>query len=296
MGDKSKIEWTDATWNPITGCTKVSPGCAYCYIERSPPFRIAGRRFERGHIPLQFHPSRLEQPLRWARPRMIFVCSLADLFHDDVADDQIDHIFAVMRQAKHHTFQVLTKRPERMKRYVTLAELRVKEIAPPAPPKHWYHVSSWRWPLPNVWLGVTAENQRWADERIPLLLDTPAALHFLSAEPLLGPLNLNGDWYEVNERCYLNEPVHGEGGLDWVIVGGESGGPANRRLVTEGYGRGNWPGNWQPTEEAEGWVADIRNQCETAGAVFTLKQWGGPRSTSGGRTLEGREWIERPVL
>jgi len=189
MGDQSKIEWTDATWNPVTGCTRVSEGCRNCYIERTPAFRIAGRKFAHGTTGVQLHPERLDQPLKWKRPRRIFVNSLSDLFHEDVPDEFILECLTVMAIAKHHTFQVLTKRPHRMLELV--AKWCAEDIY-----LYWHAFSGEpreidSWPLPNVWFGVSVENQETADERIPLLLQTPAAVRFLSAEPLLGPVDLS---------------------------------------------------------------------------------------------------------
>jgi protein gp37 len=198
VSDKSAIEWTDATWNPVTGCTKVSPACANCYIERQTPLRIAGRKFVKGHIPLEFHEHRLDAPLRRRTPTVYFVNSMSDLFHEDVPDAFIDKLFAVMALAWKHTFQVLTKRPERMRDYVlgvrhsasrgedtaawAAETLPIKSLEPIA--------RMWDRPLWNVWLGVSVENQHFADERIPLLLQTPAAVRFISAEPLLEAIDL----------------------------------------------------------------------------------------------------------
>ena len=296
VGERSSIEWTDATWSPVTGCTKVSPGCANCYIERTPPFRKEGRRFVNGEIPVRLHPDRLEQPLRWRKPRMVFVVSMGDLFHEDVPDDFIDSVMVTMQQAFWHTFQVLTKRPERM--------------------RHWSFHN-----MPNVWLGVSVENQRWAEERIPLLLETPATVRFLSCEPLLGPLDL---------RPWLQKPKAGPETLrpeamqeleeigrlafpsiDWAIAGGESGGPEDRRLVercdhfsveicrsdgmlTDGSHPCNGTG-WRPKPEALEWIRSIREQCREAQVPYFLKQWGGPRHDSGGRVLDGRTWDEMPA-
>lgn len=209
----TKIEWTDETWNPVTGCTKVSPGCAHCYIERTPPMRMAGRRFVNGRIPVQLHPDRLDQPLRWRKPRCVFVCSMGDLFHEDVPDEFIYSMFGVMAKARQHTFQVLTKRPARMHEWISQ---RTAENGRSARVWSCFEGKAYRpsWPLSNVWLGVSAENQKAADERYPLLRDTPAVVRFYSLEPLLGPI-----W---------NLPLEG---ISWVIVGGESGGPPERALV-----------------------------------------------------------------
>jgi protein gp37 len=233
MSDHSSIEWTDATWNPITGCTKISPGCAHCYIERTPAFRIAGRRFVQGVIPLLFHHDRLEYPLHWRKPRRVFVNSLSDLFHDEVPTSFIERVFDTMHRAHWHQFQVLTKR-----------SARLREIAP-----------SLRWPA-NVWQGVSVENAAHV-ARIADLQRVPAAVRFLSVEPLLGPI----------ARLPLD-------GIDWVIVGGESG-PKRRTVAPE-------------------WVRHIRDQCLDAGVPFFFKQWGGRVAKSGGRELDHRTWDEMP--
>ena len=228
------IEWTDIVWNPVTGCDKVSPGCDHCYAERIASRR--GKGFPNGFA-LTLHPERLRSPLHKRKPKRIFVNSMSDLFHDGIPDDYIAEVFAVMAEADWHTFQVLTKRPGRMRSWTRRHRLD---------------------PLPNVWLGVSAEDQKWADIRIPVLLDTPAAVRWVSAEPLLGPINLG---------AYL--PV-----LDWIVVGGESG-PGHRRM--------------EP-----GWAREIRDQCVAAAVPFHFKQWGGPKPDSGGRELDGRTWDEYP--
>src|SRR5688572_30394535 len=216
MSGTSNIEWTDTTWNPTTGCSKVSPGCAHCYAETLTQ-RYAGAK----GWPAEFkpwtpanaaenvvlHPSRLEDPFKWRTPRRVFVNSMSDLFHEEIPDEFIDRVFAVMALTPQHQYQVLTKRPERMRTYMT-KERPVRFEDGTLIPKHYtsadhvlwegqdgvkiplgvdprlYELSgdTMDWPLPNVWLGVTVENQRWADERIPILLDTPAAVHFLSCE------------------------------------------------------------------------------------------------------------------
>jgi len=287
MSELSAIEWTDATWNPVTGCTKVSPGCAHCYIERTPPFRMAGRRFVKGAIPVLLHPDRLDAPLRWRKPRRVFVCSLADLFHDGVPDAFIDRVFATMALAPQHTFQVLTKRPERMRAYFApgqFRDVRVVDVALEMKPDANLNRSVPTWPLPNVWLGVSVENQRMADERIPVLLDTPAAVRFLSCEPLLGPLDLTLWMWALGETAppltaYVTRDMAIDAGdpslegqpdafqparedwqpippgyprIDWVIVGGESGpGRAERKLVERCAGPGwHWKGG--PTLAGQG--------------------------------------------
>ena len=292
------IEWTDATWNPVTGCTKVSPGCANCYIERTPPMRAKGRAFIRGNIPVTLPPDRLDQPLHWRKPRRVFVVSMGDLFHEDVPWGFIADVWAVMRRARNHTFQVLTKRPERMlgfMRWVESTNWALAEVR-----------QAGNWPLPNVHLGVSVENQRMADERIPLLLETPAAVRFLSCEPLLGPLDLTL-W--MCEQDPILAKIHGpRAKLDWVIVGGESGpGRAERKLVERCMGPMTIIGkpscrhhhacngtNWLPKLEALEWLRSIRDQCQAAGVPFFFKQWGGPKPKSGGRLLDDREHNEMP--
>lgn len=260
MSDHSAIQWTDATWNPTTGCTKVSPGCAHCYIERTPAFRIAGRKFVNGATDLRLHVNRIEQPLHWKRPRRVFVNSLSDLFHPDVPETFIDSVFAVMALAPQHTFQVLTKRPERMRRYVNAvvedrkrfttwaanaSRARIPQSvgrAGEAPP---------RWPIPNVWLGVSVENQHFADERIPLLLQTPAAVRFISAEPLLGTVDLSGLFAAHFENA-ADDAV-----LDWVIVGVE-------QLTGKRVGRN--------AETYEQHAGSLLHQCASAGVAAFHKQ------------------------
>lgn len=201
MGDKSAIEWTDATWNVVYGCDKVSPACAFCYIENTPPYRQRDLRFERGRIPVRLMPERLEIPLHWTKPRRIFVNSLSDTFHDDVPDEFLDRLFAVMALTPQHTYQVLTKRPERARAYLghpwrwTQIEGQAQNIVEKQTgqdPSLWLSV---KLPLPNVILMVTAENQAMVDLRVPVLLDTPAATRGVSIEPLLGPVDLTRvDW------------------------------------------------------------------------------------------------------
>lgn len=246
MSDQSAIEWTDATWNPTTGCTKVSPACANCYIERTPPFRIRGRKFVNGHIPLELHANRLDQPKKWAKPRRIFVNSLSDLFHHDVPDSFVYEVYRTMAKTPQHIYQVLTKRPERMCRLVNTIRGHFPDR------------------LDHVWHGVSAENQRMYDERIPWLMKTRSRVHFVSMEPLLSRVDLRLDTEDA--LC---------GPLNWVIVGGESG------------------AKLRPTDPA--WVRDIRDQCVTAGAAFFFKQWGGKTAKAGGRDLDGRTWDEMPL-
>ncbi|BBZ65791.1 hypothetical protein MINS_12200 [Mycolicibacterium insubricum] len=180
MSDKTAIEWTDATWNPVTGCTKVSPGCDHCYAETIAERFRGGPAYPNG-FDITLRPHKLDQPLRWKRPRRIFVNSMSDLFHDSVPDEYIAQVFAVMALAPRHTFQLLTKRHARMRSLVGRGLLDLVDQT---------GAKVELWPLPNVWLGVSTENQQWADIRIPALLDTPAAVRWISAEPLLGPIDL----------------------------------------------------------------------------------------------------------
>ena len=289
MSDKTKIEWADATWNPVTGCTRVSPGCENCYIDWAPPFRIEGRHFTvpcehcggtgfepmtgkfrdshacsickgegeaRSHAigsttGVRLHPERLDQPLRWKRPRKVFVNSLSDLFHVDVPDEYIARVWAVMALAPQHTFQVLTKRHGRMKALLNSDTFQRQVgdaihgfVATGKPDRAWYA----SWPLPNVWLGVTVEDQQHADLRIPALLVTPAAVRFLSCEPLLGPVVISSALQTVRSD---GQPCTG---IDWVIAGGESGRDA-RPMHPD-------------------WARALRDQCQNAGVPFLFKQWG----------------------
>jgi protein gp37 len=236
MADRSAIEWTESTWNPVTGCSKVSPGCAYCYAE------TISLRFGHSHKPwlpayeienVVLHPERLGQPPRWRRPRLIFVNSMSDLFHERVPLAFVRRVFDVMIEAEQHVFQILTKRHERL-----------VELAPRLP-----------WPS-NVWMGVSIENRRWI-ERADYLRRVPAAVRFISAEPLLGAL----DGLDLS-------------GIYWLIVGGESG--ARHRPM-------------QPK-----WATDLRGLCRRNGVPFFFKQWGGVRSKSGGGLFEGKTYSEMP--
>jgi protein gp37 len=266
MSERSAIEWTDATWNPVTGCTKVSPGCDHCYAETfAERWRgVPGHHFERG-FDLVLRPERLGQPLKWRAPRRVFVNSMSDLFHPGVPAEYIARVFAVMLAAPRHTFQVLTKRHARMRsllrdsRFTTAVYEQAAAdygLAPvPAPSR--------RWPLPNVWLGVSAENQQWAEIRVPALIQTPAAVRFVSAEPLLGPIDLTrAVWTCGSERGHglTASYVHASGccrrfhGLDWVITGGESG-PGARPAHPD-------------------WFRTLRDQCAAAGVAYFHKQHG----------------------
>jgi protein gp37 len=239
VSDRSAIEWTDATWNPVRGCVKVSPGCKHCYAETfAERFRgVPGHPFEQG-FDLRLVPGKLEDPLRWRTPRRIFVNSMSDLFHEGVPVEYVAAVGRVMERASWHTFQVLTKRHERMR------ELLSEEL-------------SWMGDLPHVWFGVSVENRRHGLPRLTTLRKTPASVRFVSIEPLLEDLG----------RLDL-------AGIDWVIVGGESG-----------------PGARPMREE---WVISIRDQCRSARVPFFFKQWGGTRKDRTGRKLRGRTHDEYP--
>ncbi len=319
MADATPIEWTDATWNIVTGCSVVSPGCTNCYA-----MRLAGTR-------LQHHPSRaglttaskagsvssspkgdrptkhvwngqvrfnaewLTQPLRWTRPRRIFVAAHGDLFHEGVTDDWLDQIFAVMALSPQHTFQVLTKRPERMREYLAPLNQRRADGLGRSVIALGYKdpLECLPWPLPNVWLGVSVEDQARADERIPPLLATPAAVRWISAEPLLGPVDLDAipsspgattyklfgplsgycqrHWPRTDCACERQQPR-----LDWVVAGGESG-PGARPMHPD-------------------WARQLRDQCAAAGVPFLFKQWGewAPGENAGstvGRAVETADWF-----
>jgi protein gp37 len=234
MAQGSGIEWTESTWNPVTGCTKISPGCKHCYAERmAERLQAMGQPNYRNGFRLTLQPHMLELPLRWRKPQTIFVNSMSDLFHVDVPLDYIQRVFDVMRRARWHRFQVLTKRSER------LAELDCQ--------------LEW---TPNIWMGVSVETDKYRS-RIDDLRTTHALLKFLSLEPLLGPIR----------KLDLS-------GINWVIVGGESG-PKARPMET-------------------GWATDLRDQCRKANVPFFFKQWGGKNKKQAGRVLEGRTWNEMP--
>lgn len=329
---KSKIEWTDRTWSPVTGCTKISPGCANCYAERIAK-RLAGRcgYSENNPFTVTLHQERLGEPLRWTKAWKVFVCSMSDLFHPGVRSDFIEVIFGIMSLLGQHTFLVLTKRPEQMAGFFrnrTLSECQAQipfffdEDARLDSRIRDYKAINGdgknRWPLPNVWLGVTAENQEEADKRIPILLQIPAAVRFVSVEPMLSTIYIkrlgviectkcrDGERWTNNVKpsvCYkcghlqcINSKV------DWVICGGESG-PGARPMHPD-------------------WARSLRDQCVAAGTKFFFKQWGEyspvydgktkyTNVSSGvgmdepcpmyrvgkkkaGRLLDGREWSQMP--
>lgn len=326
MSDGTKIEWTDATWNPITGCTVVSPGCTNCYAMGLAGTRLKHHQSRAGltddsragpvwNGEVRFNEQWLDQPLRWRKPRSIFVCAHGDLFHPAVPDEWIDRVFAVMALCPDHRFQVLTKRADRMREYMlerwqgTKARTILvagKPMNIPAGPEtgrasrigeecetlldlhrnghwrrrladhdnddHWTQdgsckIMQWDWPLPNVWLGVSVEDQTRADERIPDLLATPAAVRWISAEPLLGPVDLTPHLWGRAEPCegcprdadcdcgpYPRHMLGEEPDIAWVVVGGESG-PSARPMHPD-------------------WARSLRDQCQAAGVPYFFKQWG----------------------
>lgn len=267
MGDRSGIEWTDATWNAVTGCTEVSAGCDHCYartLAHGKLREVYGRRLPVVDTPenradtfaVRLWPDRLDQPLRWTRPRRIFVNSMSDFWHADIPESFQHRMFGIMARARQHEFQVLTKRPGRALRYLRdsympgaindAASLHDGALSPPVD----------EWPVPNVWIGTSVEHQDTAF-RVDQLRRVPAAIRFLSCEPLLGPLALD-----------LTD-------IHWVIVGGESG--AGHRTMDPA------------------WVRSIRDQCHDQGVPFHFKQWGGRTPKAGGRELDGRTWDEWPA-
>lgn len=336
----SSIEWTDETWNPTVGCSRVSPGCDGCYA-----IGVAHRAMQPAHEGLterrrddflsevrtdwtgevRLLPDRLETPLHWRKPRRVFVDSMSDLFHPDVPESFVDQVFAVMAVAREHTFQVLTKRPQHMAKVLnggTKRESIDEHMTGRAGGFAHIETEDVGWPLPNVWLGTSVENQRYADLRIPHLLAAPAAVRFLSIEPLLGPVVLRDEWlmpranlcgtkatspesqHAIREIVKVAGRNLGWTGIDWVIVGGESG-PGARPMHPQ-------------------WVRDIRDQCVAAGVPFFFKQWGeyapwlddtkpsvlvpwrddlagehhamvkvGKKAA--GRELDGRTWDEQPL-
>lgn len=309
MADNTKIEWTDATWNVVNGCSLASPGCTNCYAMKLAGTRMKNHPTRAGLTQdtktgpvwtgeVRFNEAVLTQPLRWKRPRRIFVCAHGDLFHENVPDEWIDQVFAVMALAPQHTFQVLTKRSDRMREYIA------RRGASPSLPSHEIMAAmdgisrdKWpdlRWPLSNVWLGVSVEDQARADQRIPDLLATPAAVRWLSCEPLLGPVDLRWiaepddekdgaidallgcNWIDNSHTnrgevfrpvrpghedrlmrrwvCSSEADILAGRKIDWVVVGGESG-PGARPMHPD-------------------WARSLRDQCQAAGVAFHFKQWG----------------------
>ncbi|MDX2749593.1 phage Gp37/Gp68 family protein [Streptomyces scabiei] len=284
MSATTKIEWTDRTWNPVTGCTKVSPGCDNCYAETI-AHRFAGSKAFPNGFDVTLHDQRLDQPSRWTKSARVFVNSMSDLFHDSVPDLFITRVFDVMEANPRHTFQVLTKRHARMRSFVQQREQQRREYAAKfddcpteamriSPAAQDARARAGR-PPANIWLGVSVEDQKWADIRIPALLETPAAVRFLSCEPLLGPVDLCGPIVPGRGRPKLTYWLDGRPGwgpeqtddrgrvfqglavgprIDWVIVGGESG-PQARPMHPD-------------------WARALRDQCTVSGTAFFLKQLG----------------------
>lgn len=316
MSDKSKIEWTDATWPVTVGCDHVSPGCDNCYAARLASGRLAHQPAYAGlaehgkfNGTVRCLPDRLDWPLRWRKPRRIFVCSMSDLFHEAVPDEFIAQVFAVMAACPQHTFQVLTKRHGRLR---SLANGPLSAMAyEVAGDRGWDHLleRNWTYPLPNVWIGVSAEDQHWAEIRVHALLQVPAAERWVSAEPLLGPIDLrnlkagngalidalSGDVKTPGGEIYAACP----GSVTWVVAGGESG-AKSRPMRPE-------------------WARSLRDQCQSARVPYLFKQWGSHRWVAhsawdeatqcwvdsgiepqrvpvklAGRELDGRTWDEYP--
>lgn len=261
MSQGSAIEWTDATWNPTTGCRKVSPGCDNCYAATlAKRLKAMGNKRYQNDGPdgpgfgLTLHWDKLSEPLTWRKPRRVFVNSMSDLFHPSVPRKFLLECFRVMCSASKHEFQVLTKRPTYMARIMPtiLNDLNLDD--PPS----------------NIWLGTSVENQEWAEKRLPPLLETPSAVRFLSCEPLLDAVDLS-PWIQMQHEDKgqtINKRLH------WVIVGGESG-PNHRRFDRD-------------------WARSLREQCRDAGIAFFFKQVGGRTPKAGGRDLDGRTWDEMP--
>lgn len=281
----TSIEWADAVWNPVTGCTKVSPGCSHCYAE------AVDHRFDSdkvGKLPWAFpasqggrgvtlHPDRLNQPLHWRKPRRIFVNSMSDLFHDDIPFEFVGQVLMSMALAPQHIYQVLTKRPARMAGFFQWVQDNKGYTGTKSPSLPRLTINN-QWPLPNLWLGVSVENQYWADQRIPILLKIPAAVRFLSCEPLLGHINLR-TYLRDSMECNCQNPMGcdcdcGKSCIDWVIAGGESG-PGFRPVNTD-------------------WLRSIRDECWSDDIPFFLKQGNGLRPGMN-RVLDGATWDQIPA-
>lgn len=269
----TKIEYVTESWNPVTGCTPVSEGCTHCYARRMAQ-RLKGRFGYPEDEPFRvtLHPDKLDQPLKWKKPRHIFVVSMGDLFHEAIPDHEINSIFLTMVDADWHTYLILTKRPARMADFVSIG-------------------TGWRSEMPHVWLGVTAENQQRADERIPILLQIPAAKRFVSIEPMLGPVDLTAvnvatrhkplgksEPFNINaltgDYCFGDDGDYEFGKLDWVVAGCESG-PRRR-----------------PAKKS--WFLDLKNQCVYAGVPFFLKQMAQGSQVVKMPYLDGKQWNQRP--
>jgi len=275
MSAVTKIEWTDRSWNPTRGCSRKSSGCLHCYAERQAhrfsgpgqPYEGLTRMTSHGPVwtgKIMLVHEAIEEPLRWRKPSFIFVNSMSDLFHDNVPDEFIDKVFAVMCRARHHTFQILTKCPSRMQLYLSnpkrreavfLAGQEIPLCARESPPP---------WPLPNVWMGVSVENQETADVRILYLMQAPAAIRWLSCEPLLGPIDLRSTDHQSQGLGAFNPDAK----VDWVVVGGESG-PGARSTVI-------------------GHIRQVVNQCQAAGVPVFVKQLGAKPTN--------REGVPHPLI
>ena len=269
MADKSAIEWTDATWNVVTGCSRVSAGCENCWAEREAAGRLKHHSSRQGLTDrngrwtgtARFNWEWLDKPLRWRKPRRVFVAAHGDLFHENVPDAWLDSVFAIIDLCPQHVFQILTKRVERMRAYLSASP-----------------------PPPNVWAGASVEDQPTADLRVDRLLHVPAAIRWISAEPLLGRIDLlrlkppNCRPTTVDAlrgmRHYAGSAMPAPAALDWVVAGGESG-PRARPMRPE-------------------WARDLQRQCFLAGVPFFFKQWGGTTSKAGGCELDGRQWRQMP--
>lgn len=282
MADKTKIGWTDATINPVTGCSWASVGCDNCYAKpQAKRLQAMGQENYRYGFDRAWHPHVLKKPFEWKRPRRIFVCSMSDLFHHEVPFSFISAVFGAMAGNPQHTFQLLSKRPERMREFFVYHRFHENEDPSLVCSEELYALTGLRgnpkakWPLPNVWLGVTAENQETADERIPILLDVPAVLHFVSVEPMLSPIKFSG-YTLLSDPCFVckledcfgeergtqSHPINCKWkkdrgdwyarGIGWVICGGESG-PKARPMDPQ-------------------WARSLRDQCIDAGTPFFMKQ------------------------
>ena len=254
--NKTAIKWTDRTWNPVSGCQKISAGCKFCYAETIAEKFRGGPAFPNG-FDLTYRPHKLTEPFSLKTPSRIFVNSMSDMFWDQISDDYRDQMMDVMEKTPQHQYQILTKRPDIMLAYASRRDF-------PS----------------NVWAGVTVEHQAAADERLPLLLRVPARIRFLSVEPLLESVDLKLT----------------PGTIHWVIGGGESGlqiktEPGAKRALVQQVN-----GTWMPTPDGLGWMRSLRDQCVASGAAFFFKQWGGPKPESGGRLLDDRTWDEYPTV
>lgn len=304
MSDNSKIEWTEATWPVTVGCDHITPGCDHCYAATLTSGRLAHQPVyaglaENGRFngTVRCLPERLDWPLRWRKPRKIFVCSMSDLFHEAVPDLFIEQVFDVMEQAPRHTFQVLTKRHARMRSFVQAREKRNQEYAAKfddCPTEAMRNSPAAQWarqravtPPANIWLGVSAEDQHWAEIRVHALLSTPAAVRWVSAEPLLGPIDLRNlrarNGALIDALCGDVKSPAGEiyaacpGSVTWVVAGGESGARA-RPMHPD-------------------WARSLRDQCQAARIPYLFKQWGSHRWIAGSKWDEATQcWVDHGIV